>query len=478
MKKLLCVIMIAALLFPIASCAFVNGGDSTAAPQNAENTVKPSDPAAPTPSRAETDRSYDPMTDCDNMAAAARGFFIADTENAYYIHFEGRNYFRYFDKLTGDMDVLCPRPECQHDANTPNNQECLGFCGSDATCLSYYMGKLWWVGLHPTERDKLLVYCEEPDGSGREIVRTIDITDELHGECRFYFHRGRLYMTSKQDVIRDGTPGQILHFGYYLPDGGEFTEFFSAPSYVNVVATMRFIGDEIFMAAYYDGEEVSGVKDDDWDAYAELRSRIRPKTVIMRWSPDMNEPEVLFTTEEKYNYLYEALFYVSRDGTPYYARSHLADPEKEPDPETNPVITSAYRIDPDGTETELFDCRDGEKNYSMLAMSGGTVICIYSGDGTGNGMELWVRSLDGETIYKGSLELGYRDGIVSDETHMYQQGLRVLGNGREVFIMFRESFPDNEYTPVRYYLVRYELNGDKLAETLIGEDKAVNGVGD
>ncbi|MBO4878761.1 MAG: hypothetical protein J5544_00720 [Clostridia bacterium] len=480
-RKSLCIILTVLMLAGLLSCAKPpeQSGESASpqggTPQSGETTAAPNDPDALTQAPGEPDRSYDPMTDCNNMTAGSRSFYLAETEDAFYIHFEGKNYIRYFDKATGDMDVLCPRPECLHDANTPNNKECLGFCSSEAHCLSYYMGKLWWVGPHPSDLYKKVVYCEEPDGSGRQSVRILEMTEELQGGCRFYFHRGRLYTVAIQTVVRDGTPGQVLRFGYFMLDGGEFTEIFSTPSYVNVEATMRFIGDEVYMAAYYDGEEISGVNDDDWDAYVEIASRIHPKTVIMRWNPQMSEPEVLFTTEEKYNYINDTTFYVSREGTPYYIRPHLLDPEKELDQETNPAIQSAYRVEPDGTETELFDSRDGDKIYSMPAISGGAVICVHAGDGMGNGMELWVRSLEGETIYKGPLELGYRNDIVSDEIHMYYPGFTVLGNAQEVFFLFRERFPNNEVTPTRFYLVRYELNGDTLEETLIGEEKTMNG---
>ncbi|MBR5619509.1 MAG: hypothetical protein IKW76_07225, partial [Clostridia bacterium] len=78
-------------------------------------------PAASQEAAIETIQGWD----FDNRFGGGQSSVI-ETDAAYYFTAPGGTYLYYYDKVSGERDVLCGRPECIHDVE-PENKSCNGF---------------------------------------------------------------------------------------------------------------------------------------------------------------------------------------------------------------------------------------------------------------------------------------------------------------------------------------------------------------
>lgn len=110
------------------------------------------------------------------------------------------NYLQYYDKASGISGVLCADPSCAHDSN-----ECGANIGSGAS-LSYYDGKLYWVG--PEGSAYMKDYLWQSDLSGMNRKKIMEIPwDEIrmpYQPQRYVIHQGKLYIMGSASVV-DGT---------------------------------------------------------------------------------------------------------------------------------------------------------------------------------------------------------------------------------------------------------------------------------
>ena len=110
------------------------------------------------------------------------------------------NYLQYYDKASGISGVLCADPSCAHDSN-----ECGANIGSGAS-LSYYDGKLYWVGPEGSELQKRYLWQSDLSGMNRKKIMEIS-WDEIvmpYQPQRYVIHQGKLYIMGSADVV-DGT---------------------------------------------------------------------------------------------------------------------------------------------------------------------------------------------------------------------------------------------------------------------------------
>lgn len=122
----------------------------------------------------------------------ADGYFLGTAEV--------NGYLLYYDKASGISGVLCADPSCVHDGN-----DCGGNIGGDLS-LSYYDGKLYWVG--PEGSDFMIDYLWQSDLSGMNRTKIMEIPqDEIivpYQPQRYVIHQGKLYIMGSASVV-DGT---------------------------------------------------------------------------------------------------------------------------------------------------------------------------------------------------------------------------------------------------------------------------------
>lgn len=122
----------------------------------------------------------------------ADGFFLGTAEV--------NGYLLYYDKASGISGVLCADPSCVH-----NGKECGGNIGG-VLSLSYYDGKLYWVG--PEGSAFMKDYLWQSDLSGMNRKKIMEIPrDEIimpYQPQRYVIHQGKLYIIGSASVV-DGT---------------------------------------------------------------------------------------------------------------------------------------------------------------------------------------------------------------------------------------------------------------------------------
>ena len=110
------------------------------------------------------------------------------------------DYLLYYDKASGISGVLCADPSCVHDG-----KECGGNMGGGLS-LSYYDGKLYWVG--PEGSAFMKDYLWQSDLSGMNRKKIMEIPrDEIimpYQPQRYVIHQGKLYIMGSASVV-DGT---------------------------------------------------------------------------------------------------------------------------------------------------------------------------------------------------------------------------------------------------------------------------------
>ena len=126
----------------------------------------------------------------------ADGFFLG-TNSKYYLH--------YYDKASGISGVLCADPSCAHDSKA---------CGANigmGISLSYYDGKIYWVGSEGSDFQRR--YLWESDLSGMNRKKIMEIPwDEIimpYQPQRYVIHQGKLYIMGSADVVDGDGSGKV-----------------------------------------------------------------------------------------------------------------------------------------------------------------------------------------------------------------------------------------------------------------------------
>lgn len=251
-KKLIALFLIALMLLPLVCCS---GKQQGLEPANAELTTP-----APYEPGLDYEETYNPDTDFDSLRGRTFSLRIMETEDAYI--FSTGLYLYYSDKATGDYDVLCPKPECQHDY-IRQNKECAGFMNA-ANCYSFcsYMGQIYYLWYNNRE----LQLCRmNYDTSGRENLFALvhDDPDQIDRYAPEYMaiHRGKLYGWSNQNIVEVGEPKFMWSIVCWDLETHEFSVIFEAEDDGGYPGVF-FFGKYIYFAnAYWENDEIEDV----WD---------------------------------------------------------------------------------------------------------------------------------------------------------------------------------------------------------------------
>ena len=122
----------------------------------------------------------------------ADGFFLGTAEV--------NGYLLYYDKASGISGVLCADPSCVHDG-----KECGGNIGG-VLSLSYYDGKLYWVGPEGSAYMKDYLWQSDLSGMNRKKIMEIPWYEIRmpYQPQRYVIHQGKLYIMGSASVV-DGT---------------------------------------------------------------------------------------------------------------------------------------------------------------------------------------------------------------------------------------------------------------------------------
>lgn len=91
------------------------------------------------------------------------GFSWTETEKAWILADYPNDFFSYYDKAYGGVDIFCAKPDCLHDDEN---------CGAYATRLSpaliqYYGGKIYYYAEYDHKNGKNGIFRMQPDGTKR-----------------------------------------------------------------------------------------------------------------------------------------------------------------------------------------------------------------------------------------------------------------------------------------------------------------------
>lgn len=473
MKRIAALLLTALLILPLTACAAGNQ------PAPAAGNDRSDDPAR---------QGFDPETDYDNRYAALIDCAMVDTEEAYYFYANG--YIMYYDKLMEDSGFLCSKPECVHDEKF-NNPDCVARANMQLPSLTYYEGKLWWVGYPDTRH--IGIFRMDLDGTGKELLHSFEAFGDdapFKGMMLWYFHRGRLFWSSLKQEISGGVPFDTAEFGYMSLEDFEPHILCERHSIFGLQPTMRFAGDSAYMFVNYDGigPGDAEIPDPDYDeaGFIEWRDTVVMTDEVLRWDPTMDEPETVYISNEKscLNSFNNA--YVSQDGVIWFSESVLEDPDKEWEKGENDYICYINRVDANGKAERIMELtsEDGE-HYYMVNMANGLILALCTDwvDKSNVIRGVWLLTFEGETLYRGELPMQYRekyeDRVRTDEkgrTVTIRHGLNggiynCWATRNEILFCFTETYYKDSEThgDSRYYdFVKYEITPNGLVEVPLG----------
>ena len=481
MKKVMMIILAGLLALPLLSCGKKPEQQPTAAPVS--GTPLP-DGVTADPNAAPSGKPifFDPETDYDNRYGSIISCDMVETEDAYYLHNRETNGFLYYyDNASGESGVLCPRPECVHDAKR-ENRECTGYLGYELPSLQYYQGRLWFFE-SPYGR-KIRLCHMNLDGSEKTLVHEFEPADTPleYGNRRLYLHRGMIYYTTFNQTISGAA---IFHRIYYgcipMEDttiGGKKVRAWECYSILErdtihmPQPSMYFAGDYCYMLYDYDGVTDYDGANTEEDYYAWKRT-LPVTDEIDRWDPTMAEPEILYQSVETYSMLgnYHGK-YVASDGTPYFTDSQRLDPE-QPEGEDNPYITRLYRVEKDGSRTIVLETDPGEGSLFSFALGDGVIVltgapfmCMRD---ILEPVDIRIIRFDGdepEVIYEGPLPLEYRSELRIGAKDISLEECWV--NGDTLMIFSTEYYGRKDYDR-SWQFVKYDITPDGLKETVLSE---------
>ncbi|MBR6007042.1 MAG: DUF5050 domain-containing protein [Clostridia bacterium] len=383
---------------------------------------------------------FDPYTDYDNrFYSVMNGFNMTETEDAYYFIRSGNPFLYCCDKASGESGVLCGKPECIHDQNG-DNSNCSGCISAQIMSLSFYKGKLYYVGLsgdHVSARN-LALYRMDPDGTDREKLADLYCDSYSLIFLQTFVHRGWLYAVSTDQDITGGSPETGASVVRWNMETGEFRSLFKFNGFEcsTVIPGTFFFGKYLYFV-------IDGFDDEEGPHHVN----------IYRFDTEKEELESIYLSKpgEFYNGWYR-IWAVSE----------------------NELYISAFMLDEH--ENSLFCLREGklEKaftiDFSKETFDGANAFFL---DGAlvmehinPNGPEksgIQIRDFAGNILYDGAWSFDFIGGQTDRLC-----GLKgIYGNSTTIFCPFEATEPTGKEA---FYFVKYELENGELSETLLYSD--------
>ena len=413
------------------------GGQTTAGPKNDADPSK-----------------YDSFDNCDcRWNRSANDYSFVETDNAYIgtAHFDCL--LHYWDKQTGESGVLCGKPECDH-----TTADCGGMIFTNNSSLTYYGGKLWWIGRNfdeehplPNDQKKRGLWRMDPDGTNREYLGRA-LSDFVYGDnyaSVISLHRGYVYLLTSRDVVTDGVPSVSYSvFRSALDDLESYEALisFSCAEEGSVISSSLWCVEDSVIAYY------RVMREEDGNNLYSGR--------IYVYDIPLGKTELVFDGEDPSFSFYNASYYNGR----YY----FAGRKTETDADGGTTgIGVVYRLE-GGKLVECFDFYDedavigakgGMGGYTSATISGGFARAHYKF--FDKDFEVWYKDLEtGETLYKGKWNLenlpGYADGSLAEWQN-------IGGDGECIVTLICFSVEDG----ICYSFVKYSFGETGMTETVL-----------
>lgn len=397
--------------------------------------------------------AYDPETDMDNRFASLRSG-IAESENVIYFAPNDGNFLMYYDKASGDFAPLCGKPECEHFLNG-NMLEPVRSCNANIKAEN---GALWLMGdkLYYAAYENIpeynafsALYRMDADGTNKERVMPITVPENCALQ-NYQLHRGRLYSYCYVNKVTDAEISCTLRI-YSTPiDKGEcdYTLIYERTTYNLSWCRMRFVGPYMYAFICYHDDELNENCGD-----------------IFRWNADTGEGVSLYDGPGLGG---GDAFWVDENGDVYTQMYTEGDSSK------------LGRIE-NGECEVVMDFSDPTGDYYVCRIGDGIVIGLRNDTETSwpadpEHYDIWLRNMEGETLYKGKLPMAWMDQMQAGATFYGIDTLTGSGDAiiAEYSVRWRNAKHQNE--PKGGCLVRYEITENGLVETVLGTyyEKIVN----
>ena len=364
-----------------------------------------------------------PGYDADNRYMLWEGISFQETENYFFGTVLGGEYIHYYDMQTGISGLLCPDPACTHDSRA-----CGAKLGIGAS-VSYYDGKLYWVGKDPAGdgHDEYL-WRSDITGTNREKLKTISFQDTIlvYQPQQYYIHRGNLYFLGRAGFVDGTETGDRLTLMTAPLEGNDaFTVLYEKMFYVGVDATVRFVGNKVYFAVQ------SGTPDSPKDMTITCYDRTDGTSQVLFEQTGMEEvPGDMWVTEAGEIYV----------------------------PAQVENVAKVLKLE-DGALIEVLS-QEWESLSAPTILDG-----IVEFDGQ-KGDTRWVRILtsSGETVYEGALFPEAIPGIEEDPNTF---NWAIVGGDREKLILYLSSYTE---AGIIDYIVMLDLT-DNLKPTVLWSEE-------
>ena len=108
----------------------------------------------------------------------------------------------YYDTKTGSGGKVCGKAECNHDTDS-----CNAYLGEIVSGIQVYDGKLYWTS-------GIVLYRSDLNGENREVYRVLE-GSSVNMNCRFYIHRGSVYVSFIAIGVEEGDARNELRIMRY-----------------------------------------------------------------------------------------------------------------------------------------------------------------------------------------------------------------------------------------------------------------------
>lgn len=338
--------------------------------------------------------------------------------------------FYYYDKSTSESGVLCSDPNCDHT----EPEKCLGSAqGTGCPSLTIIGDRLFWIATRQ-KQDKSYVYSiysMRTDSTDRRIEHDLELPNNTNPQI-ILIHGDSIYIYSLFDTVESGVPindVSLLRVPLY---GGEATTItrFENPASETLDVKVRAMGDSLyylFSKRYEDGAESNVIF--RYDTVSRVFESVYS---------DNGEAIRDFAADEN-GCLYVS--YVARDGRP----------------------ARVCRIEK-GSPALLFDFSEGDRYSRYVRLSDGIAIG-ESYDDYAQTPTLWIRRLDGSTLFYGKLSDSFMKLIRGTVTDI--NAIAVCGDEKYIFISFEPIISNLDLYEWPAFFIRYEITENGLIETLL-----------
>lgn len=186
-----------------------------------------------------------PGFDAQNKYLLTTFIGFQETDNFFCGTNSNGHYLQYYDKPSGISGTLCANPACTHDS-----ADC-GACIEMDASLSFYDGKLYWIGKDSDGGNDFILWQSDLSGMNRKEVVRLSYRDVImeYQPQQFAIHRGRLYLRGYANAVVGTQAGlRITLVSISLDGSGELTVHYDESFANGVESTMRFVGDYVYFS--------------------------------------------------------------------------------------------------------------------------------------------------------------------------------------------------------------------------------------